>query len=80
MREVDSSLLENLTISQNAATPAAAFLTLPVIFLKIGAINKAELLADAILQILQKLFNGLKIRLSHNVSVFFREFCDYQTS
>ena len=63
--EVDSCLLEDAAVAQNAGAPAAASLTLPVIFKEVAAVDGGELLADPVLQLKEKGFNGVCVRFAH---------------
>jgi len=63
--KVDSRLLEDAAIAQNAGAPAAAGLTLPVIFKEVAAVDSGELLADRVLQLEEKGFNGICVRFAH---------------
>ena len=62
VREVNACLLKHAAVTQNAATSAAAGLALPVIFLKLTAVNGSQLLANCVLQLQKKRFDLLSIR------------------
>ncbi|MNR59309.1 hypothetical protein D3C85_1805410 [compost metagenome] len=62
VREIDTRLLKHAAVTQHAATSAAAGLALPVIFLKLTAVNGSKLLANCVLQLHKKRFDLLSIR------------------
>ena len=60
--KIDARLFKDTAVSQHTATPAAAGLALPVIFLKITAVCSGQFLANLILQLQQEGFYPLCIR------------------